>query len=170
MELIQGEADPAAPQPTADHAYLLASNDVARRDSERNAAEWAVKVLAEQAGLATSLIAPVNPDYFVATANVASDAFVAVVGIDVIGRLSDAAIESVPLADAARSEVFSQWGNDESKASRTAADEESSRGLDATPILLVLACERVVAAKKKRQQRDPNRQPAKTNSRPTDAC
>ena len=178
MELIQGEADPAAPQPTADHTYLVTANDAAitpasteaRRDSGRTASQSAIKAFAEQAGLATSMIAPVNPVYLAAMAQAANDAFAAVVGADLTGRLGDAALESVPPANAARSEAFSQWGDDERNEPRAEAVDQSNRWLDATPILLVLACERVVAAKKKRQQRDPVRQSARATLLPADAC
>jgi hypothetical protein len=116
------------------------------------------------------MIAPVNPVDLAAMAQAANDAFAAVVGADLTRRLADATPEGVPPADAARNEAFSQWGDDETNEPRAMAADQSNRWLDATPILLVLACERVVAAKKKRQQRDPVRQSARAALLPTDAC
>jgi len=169
MELIEGEADPAAPASAPDHTSLVATNDATaippmtenRRGSERTAAEWAIKVFAEQAGLATAMIAPVNPVYLAAMASSVGDAFAAAALSRSAETPAAAALDSGRPADAARNAAFSRWGDDEQRETRAAADDESNHWLDATPILMALACERVVAAKKKRQQRDPVRQSVK---------
>ena len=112
MELIEGEADPAAPQSTADHTSLVAANDAtltrtkpeARRGAERTGSELGVKVFVEQAGLAAGIVAPVNPTYLAAIASSVSDAFSA-------AALSD----PFDSADRCRAEraAFSQWDDGE---------------------------------------------------------
>ncbi len=152
MELIEGEAEPDASQ-TPDHAVLIAADGAATSLEE-------VQAATEQASLAIGLVSPVSPAYFSAIANAASHAFAAVVGPDFSGsylgaRRISAAAESNPPADAARSEAFSQFAGDD--PDKPAAADETSPShlwLDAAPVVLALACERALAIKMKRRERD----------------
>lgn len=144
MELIQGEAEPAGPQPTAEHAFLLAIDDAillppnveTRRGAEPIASRWATEFLAGQTGVAASLLT-------------------AVVAPDRTGRAGGAALTTAPIAVPARSEAFARWGDDAPDEPRAVAGSPPNYRLDATPILLALACERVLAARKIRQQPEP---------------
>ncbi len=163
MELIEGEAEPGTPQAAADHVSLLATGDgngIDAAEAEQTAALRAFQVIAEQAGTVTAMIVPVNSAFVATIVDAASDAFMAVVGMDLADLSGETASESASVADTARGEAFSQWG-DESGESQAATESESSRWLDAAPLLVALACERAVAAKKKRLQRDPIHQPIK---------
>ena len=110
MELIEGEADPAAPHAAADHVSLLAASDAttnAQQSTTTSGEQQSVvtriaQVIAEQAGTAASMFAPVNPAYLATIANAASQAFAAVVGAELNGSLGDGSLESGSSADAAR--------------------------------------------------------------------
>lgn len=156
MELIDGEADPAAPQLAAEHTFLVAADDVTMTPEqfvesvgrEATATFSAARVIAGQAGLAATLVAPANPIYFAAMLSTAADAFTAAAASV---PLSAAAAEQGPAGDA-RHRAFSEWDDEGAAKARALAAEAPNRWLQAAPFVAVLACERVVAAKRKRQQ------------------
>jgi hypothetical protein len=167
MELIEGPADPAAPRPAAQHMLLAtdAGTDVLRhaadhRSPQQTSTPSAIKIFAEQAGLAAATMAPVNPFYLATIVSAVSDAFASAALSLPSETLTPAALDGEAL-NAARSAAFSQW-SDRQHGSGAAAHDDSNCWLDAVPLVTILACERVVAAKSRRQQqRHPNGRPAK---------
>ena len=160
MELIEGPADPAAPQPAAQHMLLATDQgtDVLRnatdhRSSQQTSTQSAIKILAEQAGLAAATIAPVNSFNVATIVSAVGDAF-ASAALSLPSETLTRAARDGDASGAARSEAFSQW-NDRQNGSGAAAHDDSNCGLDAVPLLTVLACERVVASKSRRQQQRP---------------
>ena len=161
MELIEGATEPMAPVVDGDHVALVAVRDgmVSERAFALARSEFAaadrslVRAFAQQAGAAIALAMPVNPDYVVALVSSISDVLTGVV----VGE-EGASDESS--GDEARREAFAQF-EDSDLDSEPAPSESSLDWLDAAPLVALLACERVVAANRKRQQRDPERQPAK---------
>ena len=153
MELIAGEADPAAPKAAADHTFLVATADATFAPDriagderlEPSEALASLRVIAEQAGLAASLVAPANPIYLAALMSTASDAFAAAA---MSAPLSANPVETAP-ADA-RSEAFSQW-DDAAPHGRTAENEDGT-SYELLPLVGVLAMERIVASKRKQRQ------------------
>jgi hypothetical protein len=152
MELIEGEADPAAPDSAADHTYLVAANDTGFVPvslklgdlEESQAALAAVRIVVDQAALAASMAAPANPLHLAALATAVGDAFATAA---TSAPLSASAI----LQDGgdARSVAFSEWDEAPQRDSR---EEESNYSYGILPLVGVLAAERVVAAKRKRKQ------------------
>ncbi|MEX2093334.1 MAG: hypothetical protein WD971_11690, partial [Pirellulales bacterium] len=77
MELIEGEAEPGTPHAAADHVSLLAASDAttnARQSTTTSGEQQPIvgriaQVIAEQAGTAASMFAPVNPAYLATIAN-----------------------------------------------------------------------------------------------------
>ncbi len=168
MELIEGEADPAAPISTVDHVSLVSTNGAnvvpaqaeAGRGSERTVSARAIKVFAEQAGLAASMMTPVNPVNLATIGSTVSDTFAAA-ALSLPSETTTLAAVTGDESGAARSAAFSQW-SDKRHGSGTAARGDSNGWLDALPLLTMLACERVVAAKNQRQkQRQRIGKPAK---------
>ncbi len=158
MELIEGEPEPAAPV-TADHAVLLAASTTL--DDQSIASFETVRIAAAQAGQALAMVSPLNPAYLASFASAASDAFAAAVHSELSAQLSDAA----------RREAFSEWGDDDTGQSDAdqsdadspapAAEHTAHHWLDAAPLVVALACERALAAKKKRNERESSRRSLK---------
>jgi hypothetical protein len=152
MELIEGEADPAAPESAADHTYLVAASDadfvpvsltlVALEESQ--VALATVRIVVDQAALAASMAASANPLHLAALATAVGDAFAT-------SATSAPLSASAMLQDAgdARSVAFSEWDDAPQRDSR---EEESDFRYGILPLVGVLAVERVVAAKRKRKQ------------------
>lgn len=160
MELIEGEAEPEASS-GADHAVLIAADRAADTIE-------AIRSATEQAGLVIASVSPMNPVYFTSIAKVAGHAFSAVVGSDAIApdfgaQLHSAAADRSLLPDSARSEAFSQFAVEDANQLDADEDSPSNLWLDATPLVVALACERALAARKKRREREAAAgQPAKS--------
>jgi hypothetical protein len=151
--LIEGAAEPAAPDAGGDQMSVLGLSDAAgdaqpvstavasderiaaARDAGRSAASQPAAVVAQQAELAVAMVAPLSPVYLAVTARAAGEA--------IAGALA---------ADAARGEVFSRWGRNESDGDRVDTEDVWSQSLNAVPLLAVLALERFVATKRKRNE------------------
>jgi hypothetical protein len=154
MELIDGEPEPGESPNAADHVSLIAE----RGSSDAPNAEVlaAVRLVTDQASLAISLVSPVHTAFLGTVTEAASHAFAAVVNSELSVQASSAAREGFSAPDTARSEAFSQWADDESELAE--AENNSHRWLDVAPLVVALACERALAAKRKRrEQRDPVR-------------
>jgi hypothetical protein len=154
MELIAGEADPAAPESAADHTYLVAADDAdfvpvsMRLDDleDSQTALAAVRIVVDQAALAASMAAPANPLHLTALATAVGDAFATAAAS---APLSASAI----LQDAgdARSVAFGKWDD---APQRQSNEEEFDTSYGILSLVGVLAVERVVAAKRKRKNSD----------------
>lgn len=153
MELIEGEADPAAPQSVTDHTYLVAADDAdfvpvhVSIDSMRTpsaAAYAAGRIVVDQARLAASLVAPANPAHLAALVSAVGDAFTTAT---MSAPLSMASLSSDPMEDA-RNAAFAKL--DESTGEPAADDETgySTYGL----LIGALAVERVVATRRQQKQ------------------
>jgi hypothetical protein len=161
MELIEGEADPAATGAGNAYVGVVATNDATDggradvADSPQSMAERAINAVAQQAVAGISLVTPVNPGMLMTA----------------IGSLRNAvqAASLTSLSDSSESPseaAFSQWDDSAPGKSAVAGPREWSHWGLAAPILIALACDRVAAAQEKRQRRDSSRQPDK---RPHDA-
>lgn len=151
MELIEGQADPTAPESAADHTYLVAVDD-ANFTLERialagnrgsSAAFAAVRVMADQAGLAASLVTPASPIQLAAVVSAASDAFASAAMSAPLSTVSAA----TGFGDDARSEAFSQWDD----VANLRADDDRSGHSSYGLVLSALAVERVVASRRKKK-------------------
>jgi len=152
MELIEGQSDPTMPDSAATHNYLVAIDDVnftlertapASR-AESSATLAAIRVMADQAGLAASFVGPVNPVHLAALASAASDAFAASAMSAPLLATSTARMAR----DDARAEAFSQWDD---AAPLRSNDEESGRGSYGF-LVGALAVERLVATRRKQKR------------------
>jgi hypothetical protein len=154
MELLEGEADPAAPREASDFTFLVAANEagfvperIALNQADQESAMLAaVQAVVDQAALATSLVAPANPIYLAAMFSAASDAFAAA---SISGPLTTRSVNAIEIDDT-RSEAFSQWDDDSQRSD--IAEEAVGATYGLLPIVGVLAVERIVAANRKRKQ------------------
>lgn len=170
MELIAGETEPAAPPSRVDHVSYLAAVDATHRGD----ADWAARLFAKEAHLAATIALPVSPVSFAAVIAETGGTFSSLIGAGFSAAISGTNFAESPIAEAARSAAFSDWGADESDSPRAEANavawSDTRHWLDsAAPILMALACERVVAVKRKRREREAARVPVKRASATSDA-
>lgn len=170
MELIEGQADPAAARSDSEYGYVgvLATDSAPSRGravaphAAPSVAERALEVLAEQAAAGISLVAPVSPGQLIAAVGPLQDAVRT-------ASLASPADLPAPPPEAARHAAFSQWDDRTPRTSADAADRRAIQWSVAAPILMALACDCVAAAQEKRQRRDGDRQAAQARRLSADA-
>lgn len=151
MEMIEGQPEPGVAPSTADQVSLIALADVDQTDDDQTHFTHVIEFASQQTGVAIGIITPVNTTLLAGIASAARHAFATIV---TTSGPSAAATTSQATAEDARSAVFSQLGDEE--ADDLPAGDASYSWLDAAPLVVALACERAVAARKKR--RDQNAQ------------
>jgi hypothetical protein len=127
MELIEGKPEPGAAPSSAEQVSLFASH---------------------QTGLAIGLVAPVDTSLLAGVASAARHAFATIV--TTAGPSAAPTDSGAPLEDA-RSQAFSQLGDDDD--TEVTANPSAIGWLDAAPLVFALACERAIAARQKRRDR-----------------
>lgn len=177
MELIEGAEEPMAPvlegdSVTGNHVAVLAAHDaagsvqlakVARGESADDRS--IVQTFAEQAGAAVALVMPVSPSYLSALVTSVSDVFAAVAFGETSDAASDAAIAGAEAGNATRDEAFAAWDGiaDDSPTSK---EDDGFSYLSTLPLVGALAIERLMAAKRRRQQAADERNPRRQSRSP----
>lgn len=173
MELIEGAEEPSAPVLEGDHVAVLAAHDaagsvqlakVARGESAGNRS--IVQTFSEQAGAAVALVMPVSPSYLAALVTSVSDVFAAVAFGETSNTAGEAAIFGSTAGDATRDEAFATWDGLAEDLPISKEDNDGFSYLSTLPLVGALAIERLMAAKRRRQQAAEERSPRRQSRLP----
>jgi hypothetical protein len=149
MELIEGQPEPGAAPSSAEQVSLFASADAPPAPFTR-----LIEFASHQTGLAIGLVAPVDTSLLAGVASAARHAFATIVT-----TAGPSAAPTEPPLEDARSQAFSQLGDDED--TEATASPSAIGWLDAAPLAFALACERAIAARQKRRDsREADRTPS----------
>jgi hypothetical protein len=173
MELIEGAEEPMAPVLKGDHVAVLAAHDaagsvqltkVARGESTGDRS--IVQTFAEQAGAAVAMVMPVSPSYLAALVTSVSDVFAAVAFGETSDAAGEAAIFGATAGDASRDEAFADWDGLAEDLPLSKEDDDGFSYLSTLPLVGALAIERLMAAKRRRQQAAEERNPRRQSRLP----